>query len=93
MNKEWYFKESEKVEPTESEIKYANRVFNKWKDVLTSKDKYKYSFLDFKKYALIQLDEDIEREILWEFSEVQPTTHQVLSACRVRKVIEELKQN
>jgi len=93
MNKEWYFKESEKTKPTKQEIDYANEVFNKWKDILTSKDKYQYSFYHFKKYALIEMDEDIEREIDWEYSEAQPSTHQVLSACRIRKVIEELKEN
>lgn len=92
MNKEWYFKEADKMEPTDSEIQYANKVFNKWKDILTSKDEYKYNFYYFKKHALLDIDEDIEREIAWEFSEAQPSTNQILSTCRVRKVIENLKE-
>lgn len=94
MDKEWYFKESEKRETTKDEIKYAESVVKKWEKILQDSSKYKsYSFYQFKAHALVQIDDDINTAIHWEFSEAQPSTEQVLSLCRVRKVIENLKEN
>ena len=91
MDREWYFKESEKRETTKDEINYANRVFDKWKTILNNSSKYSnYTSYQIKKHALVQIDDDIDTAIYWEFSEAQPSTEQVLSLCRVRKVIENL---
>ena len=92
MHKKWYFDESKKEKTSKDEIESANKRINKWKNILDrSKTNFEFEFQYFKKYALIEIDHEIEHKIKYEYSK-PPKTDQIFSLYRIKQVIENLKE-